>query len=62
MILFPLIYALGASLPIIAVSVLLSQGVVLSARVKWIKILPVITGWILIIIGIYISIKKIYIV
>jgi cytochrome c biogenesis protein CcdA len=60
MILFPLIYSLGAALPIIAISVLISRGTVLSAKIKWINVLPVISGWILIIIGIYISIRKIY--
>ncbi len=60
MIIFPLIYAFGASLPIIAVSLLISQGTVLSADTGWVRILPKISGWVLITIGIYISIQRIY--
>jgi cytochrome c-type biogenesis protein len=62
MILFPLIYALGASLPVIAISILIAQGAVLNNRTRWIRIMPVISGWILIAIGIYLSIKRIYLV
>ncbi len=60
MILFPLIYALGASMPVIATSILISRGTMLTARSKWVNILPVISGWVLIIAGIFISIKIIY--
>jgi cytochrome c-type biogenesis protein len=62
MVLFPVIYALGASLPVIAISVLIVKGALVSNQSKWIMILPVISGWVLIIIGIYISIKRIYLV
>jgi cytochrome c-type biogenesis protein len=60
MVLFPVIYALGASLPVIAISVLIVKGVLISNQSKWIRILPVIAGWTLIAIGIYLSIKRIY--
>jgi cytochrome c-type biogenesis protein len=60
MLLFPFIYALGASLPIIVVSFLIAKGSVLSNRTKWIKIIPIVSGWVLIALGIYISIKRIY--
>ncbi len=60
MVLFPLIYALGAALPIIAISILISRGAGLNARARWITLIPVISGWILIIVGVYLSIKRIY--
>jgi cytochrome c-type biogenesis protein len=62
MILFPLIYAFGASLPIIIISILVSKGILLSGNTGWIRNLPVISGWLLIIIGVYISIKRIYLI
>lgn len=62
MVLFPLLYSFGASLPVAAVSILISQGVVLRSSSRWIGILPVISGWLLIIIGIYLSIKRIYLI
>ena len=61
-ILFPLLYALGASLPLIAVSALMSQGVNLSKNPDLRKYFPRISGWILIIIGIILSIQRIYLV
>jgi cytochrome c biogenesis protein CcdA len=61
-ILFPLLYALGASLPLIAVSALMSQGVSLSKNPALRKYLPKFSGWILIIIGIILSIQRIYLV
>jgi cytochrome c-type biogenesis protein len=62
MILFPVIYAFGAALPVFIISALIAKGVIISNHVKWIRILPVISGWILIIIGIYLSIRRIYLV
>ena len=61
-ILFPLLYALGASLPLIAVSALMSQGVSLGKNPTLRKYLPRFSGWILIIIGIILSIQSIYLV
>jgi len=62
MVLFPLIYSFGASLPVVVISLMISQGTLISSKAGWIRVVPVITGWILIIIGIYISIKRIYLV
>jgi cytochrome c biogenesis protein CcdA len=59
---FPLLYALGASLPLVAVSTLMRQGVSLSKNPALRKYLPKFSGWILIIIGIILSIQRIYLV
>lgn len=58
--LFPSIYALGASVPIIVAGILVSGGYSPGKRNRWKKIFPLITGWALIIIGIYISIIRIF--
>lgn len=60
MVFFPLIYAIGASLPVVAVSILIMKGILISKQTRWIRILPVISGWVLIAIGIYLSFKRIY--
>ena len=59
-ILFPLLYALGASFPIVAVSLLINRGFVRRLKERWIRKIPIITGWVLILIGIYISITQLY--
>jgi cytochrome c-type biogenesis protein len=57
---FPAIYALGASIPIIAAG-FLASGKYFTGRVtRWRKVFPYIAGWALIIIGIYISIQRIF--
>jgi len=61
-ILFPLLYALGASLPLIAISALTIRGVSFIKNPSLLKYLPKISGWILILIGIFLSIKRIYLV
>ncbi|MCH7658874.1 MAG: hypothetical protein IIB05_11230 [Bacteroidetes bacterium] len=61
-ILFPLLYALGASLPLIAISALMNQGFSLRKNPALGKYLPRFSGWILIIIGIFLSIQRIYLV
>jgi cytochrome c biogenesis protein CcdA len=61
-ILFPILYALGASLPLIAVSALMSQGISLRKNPALRKYLPRFSGWILIIIGIILSIQRIYLI
>ncbi len=58
--LFPSIYALGASMPIIAVGILVSGGYFPGKMKRWRKVFPLIAGWVLIIIGIYISILRIF--
>lgn len=59
-ILFPLLYAAGASFPIVAVSLLINRGFVRRLQEKWISKIPIITGWVLILIGIYITIEQLY--
>ena len=59
-VLFPLLYAVGALLPIIATSILISRGLLSNLKEKWAKKIPSISGWILIIIGIYITLKQLY--
>jgi len=58
--LFPLLYALGASIPLITISALMNQGVRLSKNTLLVKYLPKFSGWILIIIGIILSVQRIY--
>lgn len=61
-ILFPLLYALGASIPLIIISTLLSQGIRVSKNTLLVRYLPKIAGWILITVGIFLSLKRIYLV
>jgi cytochrome c-type biogenesis protein len=58
--LFPLLYAMGASLPLIAISALIHRGVSFSKHPALVKYLPKVTGWVLILTGIILSIKRIY--
>ena len=58
--LFPSLYALGASLPVIAVGIMVSGSYFPGKRNKWRRYFPLITGSILIITGIYISISRIF--
>jgi cytochrome c-type biogenesis protein len=58
--LFPILYALGASIPLITISALMNQGVRLSKNPRLLKYLPKFSGWILIILGIFLSVKRIY--
>lgn len=60
MFLFPSIYAFGASIPLILVSVLISKGSTLNKKFTWKTKVQKIAGWFLIILGIYISIQRIY--
>lgn len=59
-ILFPLLYAAGAVLPIAATSILINSGLTNLLNVFWIRKMPVIAGWILIVIGIYITLAQLY--
>ncbi|MBD3181334.1 hypothetical protein GF312_03515 [Candidatus Poribacteria bacterium] len=61
-ILFPLLYAIGASLPLVVVSVLMNRGAGFIKNPAFTKYLVRISGWILIIIGIILSIKRIYLI
>ena len=58
--LFPLLYALGASIPLITIAALMNRGVRLRKNTLLVKYLPKISGWILIIIGIILSVQRIY--
>lgn len=58
-IVFPLIYSLGATLPLIAIVVMIMKGGRLFLNKKWQKVIPLIAGWIIICIGIYITIQRI---
>jgi cytochrome c-type biogenesis protein len=59
-ILFPLLYALGASVPLITISALMIRGVHLSKNSFIVKYLPAISGWILILIGIILTVRSFY--
>lgn len=60
--LFPLLYALGASIPLITIAALMHRGVMLRKNTLLVKYLPKISGWILIILGIVLSVQRIYLV
>jgi cytochrome c biogenesis protein CcdA len=59
-ILFPILYALGALFPVIAASVVVRRGMgrVLSKRYS--RYFSQISGWTLILIGLYITLKEVY--
>jgi cytochrome c-type biogenesis protein len=59
-ILFPVIYAVGASAPLITISALMIRGVHLSRNSFLIRNLPTISGWILIGVGVVLTIQRIY--
>jgi cytochrome c biogenesis protein CcdA len=59
-IVFPLIYSLGATLPLIGIVVMVMKGGRLFLNKKWQKMIPLIAGWIIICIGIYITIHQIF--
>lgn len=59
-IVFPLIYSLGATLPLIGIVMMVLKGGRLFLRKRWQKMIPLIAGWIIICIGIYISIHQIF--
>lgn len=61
-ILFPLLYAMGASLSLITISAFMNKGVRLSKNSRVVKYLPRVSGWILILIGIILSVQRIYLV
>ena len=58
--LFPLLYALGAALPLTIISILIITGMKMGIRPAWQNKLPVITGWLLIVAGAYLTIQKIW--
>ena len=59
--LFPVLYGLGAAIPLVGIVFFIVQGNRRIINEKWQKKLPYISGWILIITGIIISIQRLYI-
>ena len=59
-IVFPLIYSLGATLPLIGIVMMVKKGGRLFLNKKWQKRIPLVAGWIIICIGLYISITQIF--
>lgn len=57
--LFPLIYASGAIIPIITIVLFIRKGISLANK-HWLNRIPDITGWFLIILGIYVSLDTIF--
>lgn len=59
-VLFPLLYALGAVLPLVVVSYLIVAGVRTGSNKNWQKILPIAAGWIIIAAGVYLTVQRIW--
>ena len=60
LILFPILYALGALIPIITISILIFHGVVSRIQKNWTKKIPLYAGWLMVLIGIYMTINQLY--
>ena len=58
--LFPVLYALGTALPIIVISMAINRGLLVIPKGNWISQVSRIAGWMLIILGIYITVDQIY--
>lgn len=58
--LFTLAYALGVALPLVAVSILINRGSAMSLSKDWQQKIPVFAGWIMILVGVYLTIERIY--
>ncbi|MBN1158977.1 MAG: sulfite exporter TauE/SafE family protein [Bacteroidales bacterium] len=58
--LFPLLYALGAVLPLAIISYLIVAGVKTGGNKNWQRLLPVISGWIMILAGIYLAVQRLW--
>jgi cytochrome c biogenesis protein CcdA len=59
-ILYPVLYAAGAGIPLIVISWILYRGSHLVLPERWQKQIPQFTGWLMILIGIYLTIEQIY--
>jgi hypothetical protein len=59
-VLFPLLYGLGASVPLIIIVIFIIHGNRRIINERWQKKIPLIAGWILIMVGIVISLQRIY--
>ena len=58
--LFPAIYGMGALIPIILVVFLVIKKSLIDLKRDWTKKIPVIAGWVLIAMGIYITLRQLY--
>ncbi len=58
--LFPVWFALGALIPIASISLLINYGADTVLNTKWVKKIPIVAGWMLIISGIYITLDQLY--
>jgi hypothetical protein len=59
-ILFPVLYGLGASIPLIGIVVVVLKGSDRLLSQRWQKRIPVIAGWILILVGIVVSLQQLF--
>ena len=59
-IIFPMVYSAGAVLPLVAISILARRGLSGLLPKFWLKFLPQIAGGVLIIAGIYITLRQLY--
>ncbi len=59
-ILFPVIYAAGALFPIMTISILIYRGLIQRLSNRWTKQFPKIAGWIIILLGVYITLDQLY--
>lgn len=59
-IIFPLVYSAGAVVPLVAISILVRRGLSGLLPQFWLKLLPQIAGGILIVVGIYITLRQLY--
>jgi len=60
LVLFPMLYGFGAVLPIIVLSAVLQQFQHKFKSKSWLKNIPIIAGWIIILAGVYISVDRIF--
>ena len=59
-IIFPVIYGFGALLPVVIISIFITQGSMRYFKNKWTEQLPQVFGWALIVFGIYITLEHLY--
>jgi len=60
LVLFPTLYGFGAVLPIVVISGALQQFQHKFKSKSWLKSIPIIAGWILILAGVYISVDSVF--
>lgn len=59
-IVFPLLFATGALLPVVALSILINRGFIVILKERLAQKIPWIAGWTLILSGIYITLDQLY--